>query len=407
MILRDYQIDIANKANELLIKYKIAYLAMQTRTGKTTTALYAAALYGAVNVLFVTKKKVITSIQTDYNKMAYPFSITVINYESVHKVKGVFDLIICDEASCIGQFPKPNNRCKTMKQIAVGKPIIYLSATSSPESYSQLYHQFWISSYSPFSQYKNFYRFADDFVTIKKKYLYNREINDYSDCNGAKLFKVTRHLFLTYTQEQAGFKVKVTEKVLRVQLPDSLHKIIKTLNKNKIYVDNGFEIVADTAVKLMQKTHQLCSGTVIDENDYNIVSDYKAKFIKDNFKGQKLAIFYKFKSEGEMLKNVFPNFSEVAEEFQEGDRDVFLGQFLSAREGIRLDKADAIIFLNIDHAFLSYEQAKNRIASFERKESAILYWLFSDKGIEWRIYNQVNAKKNYTISHFNHDRRSI
>ena len=407
MILRDYQIDIANKANELLIKYKIAYLAMQTRTGKTTTALYAAALYGAVNVLFVTKKKVITSIQTDYNKMAYPFSITVINYESVHKVKGVFDLIICDEAACIGQFPKPNNRCKTMKQIAVSKPIIYLSATPSPESYSQLYHQFWISSYSPFSQYKNFYRFADDFVTIKKKYLYNREINDYSDCNGAKLFKVTRHLFLTYTQEQAGFKVKVTEKVLRVQLPDSLHKIIKTLNKNKIYVDNGFEIVADTAVKLMQKTHQLCSGTVIDENDYNIVSDYKAKFIKDNFKGQKLAIFYKFKSEGEMLKNVFPNFSEVAEEFQEGDRDVFLGQFLSAREGIRLDKADAIIFLNIDHAFLSYEQSKNRIASFERKESAILYWLFSDKGIEWRIYNQVNAKENYTISHFNHDRRSI
>jgi SepF-like predicted cell division protein (DUF552 family) len=294
-----------------------------------------------------------------------------------------------------------------MKQIAIGKPIIYLSATPSPESYSQLYHQFLISSYSPFSQYKNFYRFADDFVTVKKKYLYNREINDYSDCDSGKLFKVTRHLFLTYTQEQAGFKVEVTEKILRVPMPDDLYEIIKTINKENIYINDTLEIVADTAVKVMQKTHQLCSGTVIDESGYNIISDYKAQFIKDHFKGQKLAIFYKFKSEAEMLKNVFHNFTEVAEEFQQGEKDVFLGQFVSAREGIRLDKADAIIFMTIDFAYLSYEQAKNRIASFERKQSAILYWIFSDKGIEWRIHKQVKNKENYTLKHYANDRRNI
>ena len=171
-------------------------------------------------------------------------------------------------------------------------------------------------------------------------------------------------------------------------MPDDLYEIIKTINKENIYINDTLEIVADTAVKVMQKTHQLCSGTVIDESGYNIISDYKAQFIKDHFKGQKLAIFYKFKSEAEMLKNVFHNFTEVAEEFQQGEKDVFLGQFVSAREGIRLDKADAIIFMTIDFAYLSYEQAKNRIASFERKQSAILYWIFSDKGIEWRIHKQ-------------------
>ena len=39
---------------------------MQTRTGKTLTALTAAENYGAKNVLFVTKKKAIDSIVSDY-----------------------------------------------------------------------------------------------------------------------------------------------------------------------------------------------------------------------------------------------------------------------------------------------------------------------------------------------------
>lgn len=400
MKLRKYQNEIAAQAVDLLNRFKIAYLAMQTRTGKTLTALTAAESYGAKNVLFVTKKKAIDSIVSDYNLGGFPFNINVINYESVHKIVGVFDLLICDESHALSAFPKPSLRTKNMKLIAKGLPIIYLSATPSPESYSQLYHQFWISSFSPLKHYTNFYKFAHEFVNIKKKYVYNREINDYSDCDKHKISQATKHLFLAYTQKAAGFDIEVTEKVLTVEMPDELHQMIYRLNKDKVYLKDDYEILADTAVKVMQKTHQLSSGTVIDENGYKIVSTYKADFVKDYFKGKKLAIFYKFKSEFEMLKEVFPNFTDIAEEFQKGEKDIFLGQFVSSREGIRLDKAEAIIFFNIDFSYLSYEQAKNRIASFERKESAILYWIFSDKGIEKEIYKQVCLKKDFTLYHY-------
>ena len=55
--LRSYQKDIATKACALLQQYKIAYLSMQVRTGKTLTSLHAVEQYGAKQILFLTKKK--------------------------------------------------------------------------------------------------------------------------------------------------------------------------------------------------------------------------------------------------------------------------------------------------------------------------------------------------------------
>lgn len=100
MQLRPYQIEISKKALSLLLNFKIAYLAMKPRTGKTITALQTAAMYGAKKLLFVTKKKAIKSIESDAK--FYPeLDVVVINYESVLKKMDDYDLIIIDEAhSC-------------------------------------------------------------------------------------------------------------------------------------------------------------------------------------------------------------------------------------------------------------------------------------------------------------------
>ena len=63
--LRDYQIEISEQAANKLDLLGFVYLAMEVRTGKTITALNAAKLYGAKNVLFVTKIKAFSSIQND------------------------------------------------------------------------------------------------------------------------------------------------------------------------------------------------------------------------------------------------------------------------------------------------------------------------------------------------------
>lgn len=405
-ILRNYQIDIINKGIDILEKYKILYLAMQTRTGKTLTALHVANEYNAENVLFVTKLKAIESIQSDYDSDQFCYNIKILNFESVHKLKNEYDFIIIDEAHSLGQYPIPSERVKKLKGFCLNKPIIFLSATPAPESWSQLYHQFFMSSFSPFINNANFYKWSKDFVTMKIKYVYNREVNDYSDANQKIIWSKIGHLFITKTQESAGFKIEVTEKILKVEMPSALKNIIKKIIDENVFVDEDYSILADTAVKVLQKVHQLSSGTVIDDFGYKIVSTFKADYLKKWGEGKKLAIFYKFKSEFEMLKVVFDNWTDNAFEFQSTNK-IFLGQFQSAREGIRLDKAEAIVFLNIDFSYLSYEQAKNRIASFERKESAILYWLFSDCGIEKKIHNAVMNKQDYTLNIYKDERIKI
>ena len=70
---------------------------------------------------------------------------------------GVFDLIICDEHHRCGTYPKPNKVTKLIKERYSNLPMIFLSGTPHPESYSQIYHQFWISNYSPLKSWTNFY----------------------------------------------------------------------------------------------------------------------------------------------------------------------------------------------------------------------------------------------------------
>jgi hypothetical protein len=97
--LRPYQSDGANDACSILEEFGLVYLMWGVRTGKTATSLEVCRLFGAKNVLFLTKKKAISSIQNDYDEFGYHnhFSINIINDESMHKVVGDYDLIVHDE----------------------------------------------------------------------------------------------------------------------------------------------------------------------------------------------------------------------------------------------------------------------------------------------------------------------
>ncbi len=109
MFLRDYQVEISRKACGILKEKKIVYLMMEPRCGKTLTALETAKLYGANNVLFLTKKKAISSIESDYTNFGYTFNITVTNDEQLANIEGNFDLIIHDEHHRFGAFPSQVN----------------------------------------------------------------------------------------------------------------------------------------------------------------------------------------------------------------------------------------------------------------------------------------------------------
>jgi len=400
MELRPYQIDIAQRAADRLRQLNIVYISAEVRTGKTLMALETAKLIGAKSVLFLTKKKAIGSIQSDYSKAGYTYNLTVINNESIHLINGQFDLIISDEHHRNGAYPKPNKTTKIIRDKYAHLPMIFLSGTPHPESYSQIYHQFWVSHYSPFSHYKNFYYWARDFVTVTEKYLGYAKVNDYSKCNIDKVRPYIDRYFITFTQKQAGFETEVKENILWCEMQPETYTMINELKKNKVIeMEDGEVILADTGVKEMSKLHQMYSGTVKFESGNSMVIDIsKALFIREKFT-EKIAIFYKFKEEYKMLQQVYGNqITDDLEVFNATDKNIAL-QIVSGREGISLRNAKYLVYFNMDFSAVSYWQSRDRMTTMERQSNEVFY-VFSKGGIERKIYQAVLNKKDFTLSVF-------
>ena len=406
IILRDYQVDIVNKGYNIISRYKFLYLAMEVRTGKTITSLAIAKLCGVKNVLFITKKKAISSIEADYTALNTNYHLCVINYESLHLVMNdkKWDIIICDEAHCMGAFPKPSGRAELVSQVVRAyKPmVILLSGTPTPESYSQMYHQVCFLPTNPFREFKNFYRFCDVHVDIKQRKINGLFIKDYSHGKNS-ILKLMEPYTINYTQAEAGFSSETTEDILEVEMSELTYKIIKKLKKDLVVEGKENIILADTPVKLMMKVHQLCSGTIKFENGESMILDLtKAEFIKKRFKGCKIGIFYKFKEEYNALKKVFgDNLTSELSVFEDTDKSIAL-QIVSGREGISLKQAKYLVYYNIDFSATSYWQSKDRMTTKERLENQV-YWIFSKGGIEHDIYKAVTKKKDYTVNHFKQD----
>jgi hypothetical protein len=403
MELRDYQIKISNEASEILERKKLVALFMEVRTGKTLTALQICKNVNANRVLFITKKKAFSSIEKDYENFKFKYDITIVNRESLHVIESNdFDVVIIDEVHGYTSYPKPSKYYKDIKQRFGNIPMIMLSGTPTPESYSQFYHLFTLSNHHPFNDFKNFYKWANEYVNITQKRLGYATVNDYSDAKKKDFWHLCRYYILTYTQAEAGFTSNVNEMVLEVEMQPIIYKIIDKLKKDLVVTSSisGKTIVADTAVKLQQKIHQLCSGTIkYEDGTTQIIDNSKALFIKEKFKYNKIAIFYNFVAELDMLKQTFGNkLTTDLDEFNTTDKWIAL-QIVSGREGISLAKADALIMLNIQFSAVSYFQSKDRLTTKDRLVNNV-FWIFSKDGIEQNIYNAVSKKLDYTNSIF-------
>ena len=411
--LRDYQEKIASTASDLIHKHGFAYLAMQVRTGKTLTALATVKLCDKKSVLFVTKKKAIDSIVDDYMKFDCEFAMDITNYESVHKFAvHNYDLVILDEAHSMGAFPKPSGRTTAVKNILFKNnypDVIFLSGTPSPESYSQLYHQFWVlGGKSPFATYSNFYKWSKEFVNVTQRKIGAMMVNDYSDAKRQKIENITNSYMISWTQDEAGFKSHIDEEVLIVKAPSVVTDIAKRLKRDAVVEGKEEVVLADTGAKMMQKLHQIYSGTVkFESGNSMVISPFKAEFIKEKFKDNKIGIFYKFVEELNALKQIFGDrLTTELKKFDNEGYQVIALQIVSGREGISLRNAEYLIFYNIDFSATSYWQARDRMTTKDRGYNKV-YWVFSDCGIEKDIYKVVNNKKNYTLSHFKKDLLSL
>ena len=302
-----------------------------------------------------------------------------------------------------GAFPKPGLATKVFRRMYSSKPMIFLSGTPSPESFSQFYHQFWVSDRSPWLRYKNFYGWAKDYVDVRQKRIGSMMHNDYSRGIEDKIMADLKPYILTYTQEQAGFKSEIREHFLYVEMSPMIYSLEKKLLTDELVEGKDEVILADTPAKLQSKLMQLEGGTIKFESGNSMVLDTtKAEFIRSHFAGKKLGIFYVFKEELNALRQVFGDeLTTDLDEFNSTDKHIAL-QVVSGREGISLRNADCLVMYNVQHSAVSYFQSRDRLTTLDRPNNDV-YWVFSNRMIGEKIYKVVQKKKKYTVNHFKKD----
>ena len=410
MNLRPYQQQAATDLVAVLQKHRVAYLRGEVRVGKTLTVLDALRRLGAQSCLIVTKKKAIPSIEADRDAIGYTDSVEVTNFEQVPKRGGRFyEVLIIDEAHSIGAYPKPSQRWHHLKGIRY-KYLILMSGTPSPESYSQLYHQFALAP-KPWD-HGSFYSWAKaGYVNIGTKYVGpGVQVNDYTNANEARILADIQPLTVTVTQQQAGFTTTIEEQVHTVQMSRRTYRLaLRIIKDGVIGRPDCRSVLADTGAKAMSKLRQIYSGTVITEDHGAIIFDRsKAHYIRNHFAGRKIAILYCFDAEGKMLRDTFAGrHTSSPETFNADPQSIYIGQVQSSREGVNLSSADDLIFIGVDYSALSYIQGRDRASYLGRDRANRVHFIFAERSVESRVYRLVKDKQTYTLKHFGKDRSQL
>ena len=400
MELYEHQEELINQAKPILRKYKLVYIAAETRTGKTLAAIHLLK-DDFKKILVVTKKKAISSWNSDI-KLSKVKNFDVINYESIHKMDSKeYDVIVLDEAHSIGSYPKSSQRAKQLKEMAKDKSIVYLSATPSAETYSQIFHQLWVSSFTPFEE-KSFYQWYKNYVEDDSIFIKGMFIKQYKASHGEMIMDMVNHLIVTMTKEKANFDVFVNERIHQVEVDEDYLSALEYFKSNRIITIDENEIVAETSASALNKLHQLNGGTIkVDDKLSLIVSNHKVNYIKENLgNDEKIVILCNYIKERDLLLTRLANSTDEVEEFKNGSFKYFIGHIKTFSEGVDFSYADSMIIYSLNFSATTYLQSKERLANKKRVKPIVVHYLFTKGGIDEYIYQAVSNKMNFTNSYY-------
>ena len=387
-----HQVDISSQALDILRKHMIAYLAMQERTGKTLTSILICEQTKCNNILVITKKKALEGWKDTLSKFTHTKTYECINYESLHKLETTnYDLIIIDEAhSNLGAYPKVGKTWKEVYKLTKGKPIIYLSATPSAQTYAQLFHQLKLSSWSPWIKYPSFYNWHKDYGIENIIYLGGRQIKQYNEVKSEKVMKDVEHLFISYTRTELGFEHEPTDILHYVELAEPIKLIYNSLMKDRIVTVAGHEVIADTVMALRTKLHQL-EGATLKQEDKNIFLsniDKISYILKTWGDSNDLVIFYQYQNELSLLKQIF--------------KSATILQGTSFAEGVDLSMYETCVVYSMDFSTAKYTQRRARQCNMKRDTPIDFHFLLVKGAISEQVYQTVAVNRtNFVDSYFN------
>jgi len=387
---RPHQIDLANKAVELIKDYNIAYIAAEERTGKTLAALLVAEEL-AVRVLVITKAKAIAGWEETIVAYKPKCAVTIASFHQAYKHIAIRpNLVIIDEAhSMLSAYPKPGKIQKEVRAICEFRSVLFLSATPHAQGYAQLFHQLQVSSFSPFRSYNTFYAWHQHYgrpYTIKVN---GFDLAQYDRVKDEQVIQATQHLFITATRAELGFEHEPTDQVHYIELSEDTKFAYNELLKHQIIETSAGTIVADSVSKLRTSLHQIEGGTIKMGDSYHVLNNReKLDYVLANFGDiEDLVIMYNYKAELTKLQAVF--------------KKARILQGTSYAEGVDLSMHKHLVVYSQDFSTARHTQRRARQANMNRAEPITVHFLLVKKAISEEVYKTVSVnKKNYVDSVF-------
>lgn len=380
----DHQISIADQAFEILKSNGLVYLAMEERTGKTLTSILTCEKSSVIkNILVITKKKALDGWLDTLAKYKTTKQFTVINYHSLHKLpESKFDLVIIDESHAyLSKYPKPGAIYKDVAKFTKGKPIIYLSATPSAQGYSLLFHQLKLSDWSPWRHYSNFYKWFEVYGIPRTRFIGGKQFKEYNNTKEDLVKRDVEHLFISYSRQELGFKHEPNDVCHFIELEDTTKKLYAKLEVESLVNVEGTDIVADTAMSLLTKLHQIEGGTVkYEDNSWVLGNTEKINYIKSTWGDiEDLVIFYHYKQEERLLKQHFKKAQVL--------------QATSFAEGVDLSMYEHLVVYSMNFSTSQYTQRRARQANKQRDTAIDVHFLLVKGGVSQQVYSTVAVNK--------------
>ena len=388
---KDFHKRIALQAITILQEYSLVYLAMEERTNKSSVALYMAEQISMYKtILIVTTKRAIPGWQEHLTKLPLTKEYTLTNYEQVKNLRPeIFDLVLVDEAHNYSTYPKTSQRWKALKARIGKADIIYLSATPSAQTYSQLFHQFKLSYYSPWKLYSNFHTWYSYYGVPEQVYVQGRVIIKKVKTKEDLLWPEIQHLFISYTRAELGFEEAPEDNLVYLEPPALFKQAYNTLKNKRRIIINGEPIICETMSALRVKLHQLEGGTLKLENSNLFLKDtFKADWILAKYGDTSdLAIMYNYKAEKILLESKFKN--------------ALILQGTSYAEGVNLSHVRRLVVYSMDFKTSKYIQRRARQCSLDRVAPIIVDYILIKGAISDQVYKTVAVnKENYTNKYY-------
>ena len=374
----------------VLADAKRAILADDVGLGKTAQAIRAAMEVDAQRVLGVTKKSLIynwlveirkwsgneAAVVTTRNTIDYSAKWLVTNYEAAvsrpFELKAYKpDVLIVDEAAAIKN--RKAQRTKTIHGLAKHIPYVFLlTATPMPNSPDEIWSL--LHCLYP-EQFSSYWRFVEEHLDWGYNFFGGREI--YGIKNPREFTEMLAPIMLRRDKSLLRLP-PVTFETLYVELTETQRRIYRDLRFRFLTILDEERIVTAPSVlaQITRLRQVVCSPALIGGEDSSAKTEALVELLEELTPNHKVLVFTTFADYVKLLLPTLEPFGTVVitgdtsaearmkavQKFNEDPKTrVFIGTIQAAGEGLNLQAADVVIFLN-----KSWVPAENEIQAIGR-----------------------------------------